>query len=139
MSLDGQSPHIMVIDDSPEILALKREIFEEEGFQVTTRITTDTHVDEITELAPDLIILDYSSESEKGLLQRLTVELPLGQTPVMLCTGAIREVEAIKPHLDAIGVSVIYKPFQIEHLVNMARGRLGLGIEAEESLPPQAE
>jgi DNA-binding response OmpR family regulator len=133
MTLDGQPPHILVINDSPEILALKREIFEEEGFRVTTHFSGDLQVNEIIELAPDLVILDYSSESESGLLQWLTRESPLGQTPIMLCTGAIREVKAIKPYLDAIGVSVIYKPFEIDHLVNMARHQLGLPSQTEES------
>lgn len=136
MSLDGQSPHILVINDSPEILALKREIFEEEGFRVTTRITGDTHVDEIMELAPDLIILDYSTEAESHLLERLTVEIRLGQTPLVLCTGAVREVAALKPHLDAIGVAVVYKPFEIDHLVSVVRQALGLDLASEEPLPP---
>ncbi|HEU5434055.1 MAG TPA: hypothetical protein VFU81_20465, partial [Thermomicrobiales bacterium] len=36
--------------------------------------------------------------------------------PLVLCTGAVREVEAWRPLLDAWGVAVVFKPFDIDHL-----------------------
>ena len=139
MSADSQPPLILVVNDSPEILDLKREIFEDEGFRVTTRITHETNLEEIVQIAPDLVITDYSSETQTGLLQHLTIDAPLGRVPIVLCTGAVREVEAARSHLDTLGVAIVFKPFEIEHLVHVVRGALGLGSGSEEALPPQAD
>lgn len=139
MHLDGQAPHILVINDSPEILDLEQEIFADEGFRVTTRITHDTNLEEIVQIAPDLIIVDYSTEAESNRLYHLTTDLRTEQIPVVLCTGAVRHVEAIKPELDAMGVAIVFKPFDIEHLVRVVRERLGLGFDAQESLPPRSD
>lgn len=139
MHLDGQAPHILAVNDALEILILFREIFEEEGFRVTTRIADDTHIEEIVQIAPDLIILNYRSEAELSLWQRLTTDHRTQSVPIVLCTGAVREIEAIKPELGVKGIAVIYKPFEIEHLVRVVRERLGLGFDAQESLPPRHE
>lgn len=139
MSFDGQQRHILVINDAPEILILKREIFEEEGFHVTTLITSKTDLDEIVQIAPDLIILDYSTEAESDLLHQLTSDTRVAHTPLILCTGAVRQIEAIKPELDTLGVAVVYKPFDIEHLLEVVRHSLGLGSESTESPPPRSE
>ena len=139
MHLDGQRPHILAINDSLEILILVREIFEEEGFRVTTRIVDDTHLEEIVQLAPDLIILNYRSEAELALWQRLTTDPRTHPVPIILCTGAVRQIKAIKPELDVMGINVVYKPFDIEHLVLVVRKRLGLEAETEESHPSAFE
>ena len=139
MHPDSQPPHILVVNDSPGILSLQREIFEEEGFRVTTLITSETHLDEIIYLAQDLVILNYSTEAESHLLQHLTDGAPFDHIPVVLCTGAVRQIEAIRPHLDAIGVGIVYKPFEIEHLLDVVREKLGLGSDPKESLPPRSE
>lgn len=139
MNSDGQSPHILVINDSREILALKREILEDEGFRVTTRITGEIHLDEIAHIEPSLVIFDYTSEIESNLLQHLTVDSSLSLIPIVLCTGAVREVTAIRPRLDAMGIAVVFKPFDIDHLVSVVRQRLGLASDREESLPPRLD
>lgn len=139
MRSDGQQPHILAINDSLEILSLMREILEEEAFRFTMRINSQTDIDEVTEIDPSLIILDYSSETETGLLHRLTTDPRTEQIPIILCTGALHEIQPIEPELDAMGVGVVYKPFDIEHLVRMVREALGLGFASEESLPPRVE
>jgi two-component system response regulator VicR len=138
MKLDGQQPHILVVNDSPEILALKREIFEEEGFQVSTRINRDVDLDEIIRIGPNLVILDYSNEAESALLGQLRTHPRTASIPIVLCTGAIREIEEIRPQIEAMGVGVVYKPFDIEDLVGVVREALDMGPERQEIPPPGA-
>ena len=45
--------------------------------------------------------------------------------PVVLCTGAVREVEALAPHLQDMGIGVVLKPFNIYHLVDVIAEALG--------------
>ncbi|HEV2073172.1 MAG TPA: response regulator [Thermomicrobiales bacterium] len=138
MKLDGQQPHILVVNDSPEILALKREIFEEEGFQVSTRINRDVDLDEIVRIGPNLVILDYSDEAESALLGQLRGDPRTASIPIVLCTGAIRKVEEIRPQIEAMGVRVVYKPFDIEDLVGVVREALDMDSERQETPPPGA-
>lgn len=137
MSIDCQARHILAVNDSPEVLALLREVFEEEAYRVSTRINGETHLEEITQIAPDLVILDYSSETESTLLQQLTTDPRTQRIPIILCTGAVRKVEQIKPQLEMLGVAVVYKPFDIEHIVRIARDELGPASDQKESLPPR--
>lgn len=135
MNVDDQAPHVLAVNDSPEILALLRELFEEEAFRITTRINSETNPEEIAQIAPNLIILDYSSETETTLLHHLTMGPRSERIPIILCTGAKREIETIRPELDAMGVAVVYKPFDIDHIVRVAHESLGLVSEPEEPLP----
>ncbi len=138
MHPDGQPPHILVLDDSPAILELKQEIFEDEGFRLSTRILHETDLEKVVSLGPDLVIMGYTSDAESALLHQLTTDARTAHLPVVLCTGAVRQVEVIKPELEAMGVRIIYKPFDIEHLVHVVRGALGLGAGSDESLPPRS-
>lgn len=139
MYSDGQPPHILVVNDSPAILDLKREIFEEEGFRLTTRITHETGLKEIVSFAPDLVILGCGLEGESALLHQLRTNSRTKHLPVVLCTGAVRQTEVNKPELEALGVAVVYKPFDIDHLVHVVRSALGLGVASDESTPPQPQ
>ena len=61
-STDGAAPRpksILVINDTPEILDLFRDILEAEGYEVTLHAFDPKQLDEIEREQPDLIILDY--------------------------------------------------------------------------------
>lgn len=134
MNFDGPPPHILAVSDSPDILALKREIFEEEGFQVTTWLHEQMSAEAMARIAPDLAILDYSSLAKSAFREHVATDPHTKRTPIVLCTGARREVEAMRSELDAMGVEVIHKPFDIEELVRVVRE--GLGLESDSNTSP---
>lgn len=71
-------------------------------------------------MAPDLIVLDYmwaSDDAGWSLLQMLKMEPRTRATPVVLCTGAVREVDNLRPHLQEMGVRVVINPFNITELL----------------------
>ena len=112
--------HILVINHAPELLALLRELLEEEGYQVSTLPRAGQDLDTIVGLAPDLIVLDYmwhSSDNEWTLLNLLTIDPRTRDVPVIVCTAAIRHVEEMQDNLERIGVRAIHKPFNIEDLL----------------------
>ena len=37
--------------------------------------------------------------------------------PVVVCTAAVKLVEDLQTHLDAMGVGAVLKPFDIDHLL----------------------
>jgi CheY-like chemotaxis protein len=122
-------PHVLTINNSEDVLTLFRELLGEEGFRVSTQAYALKNLDEVKRLAPDCIILDYMwAEEDSGwsMLQMLRMDRRTKQIPIVLCTGAVREVEAMEGHLADMGIRVVLKPFDIDHLVatvNQALGR----------------
>ncbi len=55
-------------------------------------------------------------DSGWSLLQMLRMNLRTAAIPVVLCTGAVREVEALQGHLNEMAVRVVLKPFNIDRL-----------------------
>jgi CheY-like chemotaxis protein len=129
MSADHQAPHILCINHSPEVLGLLRDLLEEEGYRVTTQSHTDRDLDHVVDLHPDLITLDYmwsSFDDDWSFLQLLRLDRRTRAIPMILCTGAVREVQALEEHLMTMGVSVVFKPFDIEQFVAAVNETLGI-------------
>jgi DNA-binding response OmpR family regulator len=127
---DGRS-HIFVINDTPAILDLFRELLEDEGFRVTTDtfnpVNLDRELAAIRQARPDLVILDYMIGAEGvgwQLLQLLRMDRQTSGIPVIVCTGAVRQVEELQPHLAEMGVTVVLKPFDIDILLGEVRKAL---------------
>lgn len=104
-------------------------MLEEEGFRISTQSYSFKDLEEIRRLGPDLISLDYMwAEEDSGwsMLQMLRMDRKTAKTPIVLCTGAVRRVEAMQGHLAEMGIKVVLKPFDIDHLlttINQALGR----------------
>lgn len=121
---DAKRKHIFVMNDTPAILDLFRELLEEEGYQVTLDRFEATAIDEkltdIKKAKPDLVVLDYIIGAEGlgwQLLQLMKMDRATRDIPVLICTGAVRQVEELQTHLDAMGVAVVLKPFDIDQLL----------------------
>jgi CheY-like chemotaxis protein len=61
MTADGRQPHVLVINDTQEILSLMAELLEEEGYRVTTWLAL-LDIDKVKVLAPDIIVQDLLFE-----------------------------------------------------------------------------
>jgi len=127
-SLDGHRPRILAINNDPAVLDLFRDLLEGEGYQVATHPYVDHDLTEIKTLDPALIVLDYMWATEDGswsLLQMLRMDPGTAQIPIILCTGAVHEVEALGSHLLEMGITVVLKPFKIDQLLSAIQERLG--------------
>jgi CheY-like chemotaxis protein len=128
--------HVFVINDTVAILELFRSILEDEGFQVTTdgfSIELMEMLQRVKAGVPDLIILDFVILDEgKGwqFLQLLKMERKTKYIPVIVCTAAAKLVEELQIHLDAMGVVVVLKPFDIDHLLEEMAKVLELTTDA---------
>ncbi len=111
---------ILVINDAQEILELFCEILEPEGYEVIMFSFAPRELDEIERLRPDLIILDVIFGSERlgwQLLQKLKMHRSTNTIPVIVCTAATREVRDIEGYLQAQGIQLVPKPFDIDALL----------------------
>lgn len=117
--------HILVINDSPDILNLFSELLSEEGYRVTTdTFTVEMSIlfDHIRRIEPDLIILDMIIGREDlgwQLTQMLKMSPKTSKIPMILCTGAVKQVEELGTHLNNLGIGVIIKPFEIDRLLEV--------------------
>ncbi len=122
MSADGRQPHILVINDTQEILDLMAELLEEEGYRVTTSLAL-LNLDKVKALAPDVIVQDLLFEGmhETGwkFLTLVRLDPELARIPLVLLTAATRTVNdpEMAEHLDRQGIRVVLKPFNIEDLL----------------------
>lgn len=116
---------IVVVNDDPAILTLFQELLEEEGYRVTLDSfqgqTQEVH-DSIRAAKPDLAILDFIIGNEGGgwqLLQTLHMDRATRDIPIIICTGAVKQVTELSAHLESMGVKVVLKPFDIDHLLGV--------------------
>ena len=119
----GKQKHVLVINDTPEILELFRELLGDEGYRVSTdsfEAPYDHKLREVRELRPDLLILDFIIGGEAfgwQFLQMLKMDRETRDVPVIVCTAAVEQIRQLQNHLDQMGVAVVLKPFDIEVLL----------------------
>ena len=122
MTADGRQPHVLVINDTQEILDLMQELLEDEGYRVTTSLAL-LDIARVKAHAPDIIIQDllFEGTQEEGwkFLTLVRLDPELARVPVVLCTAAVRTVNEpeMAEQLNRKGVRVVLKPFTIEDLL----------------------
>ena len=117
-------PHVLLIDDSQEMLDLLRELFEDDGYRVlVSRETTD--LPRLRELLPEVIVDEIlvGGRPEAGWqFLTLTCRDPAqGHGSLGLCRTAAATVgeRAVAEALDHRGVRVLCQPFLIGELLEM--------------------
>jgi two-component system, OmpR family, response regulator VicR len=129
MTADGRQPHVLVINDTQEILDLLQELLEEEGYRVTTSLAL-LDITKVKNLAPDVIVQDllFEGTQEQGwkFLTLVRLDPELARIPLILCTAAVRTIKEpeMAEQLDRLGVRVVLKPFLIEDLLSAIRDSL---------------
>lgn len=129
--------HIVVVNDTQEILDLFRDILEEEGYRVSLYSYAFKDIADIAALQPDLVILDFVIGGEAHgwqLLQKMKMTRQTKDIPVIVCTAALQLVRELEGHLKTKNVGVVLKPFDIDELldaVTISLDRPGLVVPAE--------
>jgi CheY-like chemotaxis protein len=122
MPIDGPRPHILVINDTQEILDLMQLLLEEEGYRVTTSLAL-LNMTKVKALAPDVILQDllFEGSQDQGwkMLHLTRLDPELSRVPVVLCTAAVATVRdaAMAAQLERLGVRVVLKPFDLDLLL----------------------
>jgi two-component system, OmpR family, response regulator MprA len=112
--------HILVINDAQEVLEVVKALLEDEGYRVTIHSKAIRDLENITAIAPDLIILDHLMGAEEygwQMVQLIRLSRELATLPLIVCTAAKGMVEQIQGHLKAKGVTVVLKPFDVDDLL----------------------
>ena len=137
--------HIVVINDSADILNLFDDLLGEEGYRVTTDAFTvgigalHRHIKEID---PDLVILDLIIGREDfgwQLVQLLKMDPTSKHIPLIICTGMARQVEELSGQLSNLGVGVVIKPFELTALLDQIADVMTRGVAPSRALLAEAD
>lgn len=112
--------HVLVVNDTQEILELFTDILGELGLRTTTMSYAPRELDRIRAVDPDLIILDFVFGDREligwQLLQKLKMDRGLARIPVIVCSAAIRMLSDLEGYLTEQGVLIVLKPFTVDQL-----------------------
>jgi CheY-like chemotaxis protein len=125
---------ILVVNDTDEILQLFRDIIEGMGHECLTLTYAPDDLAHVRDASPDLAIIDFvmGGMEFRGwqLVQKLKMDTRTADIPIIICTGAKREVYEQEGWLTEKGVRVVLKPFDVADLERAIAGVL------ERSVPP---
>ena len=87
--------HVFAINTSPEFLNIVRELFQEEGYHVTTTNFAPNSFAQIEALHPDALIIDVAIGQDAGweLLEQLGADADTAGIPVLVVSTDPRLLE----------------------------------------------
>jgi DNA-binding response OmpR family regulator len=119
---------ILVVDDSVEYLNFMQLLLSAEGFHADVASSMVAFSEQLRDARPDLVISDVRIPGQEAfaVLTLLGDDERTRAIPVLLCTGATQEVEEQSERLQQAGVDVLFKPFDIEELLDRVSRLCGL-------------
>ena len=127
-----KSPVVVVIDDEPSILEVSQRYFEHAGFTVHTAVNGSSGLALVSEVQPDLVVLDVMLPGLNGfqVLETLRAE---SNTPVLMLTARGEEIDRLRG-LESGADDYLVKPFSPRELVARAKAILRRGAPIGERL-----
>lgn len=125
--------HIFAVNSSSEFLDFIRELFEDEGYNVTTTNFVPRTFDQVAVLQPDLLIVDLAIGIQAGwdLLEHLQAEAVTRQLPVLVTSTnrpLLERAEAERARYG--GQRYVVKPFELNALLAAVAELIGTADSA---------
>lgn len=121
-----RAAHILVVEDSSEVLALSREILEEVGYKVTTAENGDEALRTFEQLGADAIDLLFTDLVMPGGINGIVLAERIGAAapdiPVLMTTGYNEDLVVDGPSRS--GLDVLGKPYRRTDLLDRVRQAL---------------
>lgn len=130
-SSDRTAPHVIVVDDDPELLKLISMLLRRIGADATTFINGQEILDYLADHVPDLIVLDLMLPDIDGfeILQRIRTQRQLDEVPVLILS-AKADPNSIRRGLDLGADGYVTKPYIANSLIDRVRLLLSVGRKA---------
>jgi len=118
--------HILIIDDTADLLRLMRMMLEEDNHQVSVLDSGHGVLEQVHANRPDLIVLDLRLGDISGItvLRNLKTDTDTATIPVVVYTASVLDAEKTQqmithePELFA-GTRVLQKPFALDQLLQI--------------------
>ncbi len=124
---------IMVVNDTQEILDLFHDLLTGAGYETSLHAYGKRTVQEVVQVAPDLIISDWPPFDREvygwQFLQMLKMNRETAHLPVVVCTTNLRAIEDNQAWMASKGIRVVAKPFDVDELLAAIEVLLGKANE----------
>ncbi len=120
--------HIFAINGAPEFLNIVRELFQDEGYNVTTTNFVPNSFDQIAALDPDALIVDIVVGQSAGweLLEQLHEAAATTGIPVLVPSTSPHLLQQAEEQAARYGSHrYLDKPFDVEALLSHIRDMIG--------------
>lgn len=120
--------HVFAINGSPDFLNLIRDLFQEEGYNVTTTNYVPTSFEQIETSHPDALIVDIVVGQEAGweLLEHLDADANTAGIPVLVVSTDPRLLTRARDQAARYGTHrYLEKPFDVDALLSHIREMIG--------------
>jgi CheY-like chemotaxis protein len=119
--------HILIVDDTVDILRLMRMMLEEQRHQVSVLDSGQGVVEFVRHNKPDLIVLDLrlgDGISGINVLRELKAEPETAAVPVVVYTASVVDAETTERMIESepdtyAGTRVLRKPFSLDDLLDI--------------------
>jgi CheY-like chemotaxis protein len=120
---------IVVVNDNPEFLELVETLLSEERYAVSVCVHGDKAYQLIKAERPNLVILDVRmvGVDEWQVLDMIKLDPDTADIPVIVCSAAVREIEAAEARLREQKCDILLKPFNIDELIAKVQTHIGQG------------
>lgn len=118
---------ILIIDDLPENLQLLLEVLGDADYSISTAINGQMALDSISEIDPDLILLDIMLPDMDGykVIRQLKKNRSTSDIPVIFISALSDSADKVKA-FQAGGVDYISKPFRAEEVLARVNTHISL-------------
>jgi DNA-binding response OmpR family regulator len=123
-----QRKHIFAIDGSPDFLNVIRDLFQDEGYNVTTTNFVPNSFQQIAALNPDALIVDIVVGQRAGweLLEQINAAATTTGIPVLIVTTDPRLLERAQEQAARYGNHrYLIKPFSLDDMLEQIREMIG--------------
>ena len=132
-----EHPHILVVDDEPQITRVLRTTLVAQGYEIRVANDGEMALEIMKDWTPNLIITDLSMPRVNGveLCRRVRA---VSQVPILVLSVRDQEKQKIEA-LDAGADDYITKPFSMNELLARVRANLRRAPKAEEAVSDVVE
>lgn len=117
---------ILIMDDDPTIADLLTEVLAEEGYETYMTTQSLRFYDAVHEHQPDLVLLDIMMPYLDGRDELKLMGMGTGRRiPVIIVTAFLGAANEEKEFREAGVVHIIYKPFDLDKLVEQVKSTIG--------------
>jgi DNA-binding NtrC family response regulator len=129
MTADRSAPVVLIVDDQRVVLRVYALALEGAGYQVRVADSADAALESVRVDKPDAVMVDLTMPyiNGMGLLYRLQEMAP--QIPVAMITGMSNVAEETRQELDALGISLHFKPLAPGQIADIVKSLVGTSRE----------
>ncbi len=130
--MSGSKPHILVVDDEPNVLVTYRLILQQQGYEVNAAISSEEARNTLQKGGVDLLLCDLSLEKQQSGFDVIQYGREIDPTLSAVLLTGYASVEA-NDRAERENIPVLFKPIDIQQLLTVIAELLRKNNESREA------